>query len=203
LGVGLLSRIPLRFFVSYFWLPVFAFSGLVALPAVFLTPGIVVSHVPLLDWPVTVQGLRTAALLLLRVETAVTLSGVLILTTAWPQVLHALRFFRVPVSAVVILGMTHRYLFLLLKNAHEMLEARQSRMLGSLPGRERRRLATASLAVLLSKTYDLSADVHAAMQSRGFHGEIYLLEEPAAGLREWLVLSLVVALAAVLVIAGR
>ena len=43
------------------------------------------------------------------------------------HVLKALRVLRVPVVVVVVLGMTYRYILLLLEIAHEMFEARRSR----------------------------------------------------------------------------
>ena len=124
------------------------FTGVIALPAIFVTPGEVWFRLPLLDWPVTVQGVRAALNLLVRVETATTLSVLLILTTPWMHVLKALRVLRVPVVFVVILGMTYRYIFVLLQTAADMFEARRSRLIGELDGAEQRRLASASVGVL-------------------------------------------------------
>jgi cobalt/nickel transport system permease protein len=76
-----------------------AFTGAIALPAIFLTPGAAVYRLPLLEWPVTQQGLRTAGFLILRAETAATLSMLLILSTLWTRLLRALRYFRAPVVA--------------------------------------------------------------------------------------------------------
>ena len=79
---------------------------------------------------------------------------------------------RVPVVIVVILGMAYRYIFLLLESARDMLESRRSRMVGGLTGPDRRRLAAASVGVLMSKTMQLSGDVYSAMLARGFRGEV-------------------------------
>lgn len=152
---------------------------------------------------ITHQGVTTACLLIMRVELTATLSALLILTTQWVGVLRSLRFFRVPVTAVVILGMTHRYIFLLLRTAQEMFESRASRLVGTLVGVERRRLAAASVGVLLSKTFQLSTEVHSAMCARGFHGEIYILDDLTITPRDWLQLALFVSLAAVAVLVGR
>ena len=94
------------------WIGALAFTGAIAVPALFLTPGVALYRVPGLDWPVTAQGLTTASYLLLRVETAATLTLLLVFTTPWMHVLKALRIFRVPVVFVVILGMTCRYILL-------------------------------------------------------------------------------------------
>ncbi|MGH9452307.1 MAG: cobalt ECF transporter T component CbiQ [Terriglobia bacterium] len=172
-----LSRLPLRLLASRVWVVVLLFTGLIALPAPFLTPGRVVWLVPGLRWPVTAQGLASAAYLVTRVETAATFSALLILSTQWSRVLKALRVLRAPIVLVVILGMTYRYLFLLLQTAKDMFEARQSRMVGELGAAERRRVAAASVGVLISKSLQLSSDVYGAMQSRGFRGEVYLLDD--------------------------
>jgi cobalt/nickel transport system permease protein len=99
--------------------------------------------------------------------------------------------------------MTYRYVFLFLKTASEMFESRQSRLVGVLAGPDRRRLAAGSVGVLLSKSFQLSSDVHFAMRSRGFHGETYVLEEPAISPADWLQLATFVAVACAAVILGR
>ena len=63
------------------WLIVLGFTGVIALPAILITPGNAVAGFGGLS--VTEQGLRTAALLILRVETAVTLTTTLVLCTRW------------------------------------------------------------------------------------------------------------------------
>ena len=64
-------------------------------------------------------------MLILRVETAVTFTTLLILCTPWTHVLKALRAFRLPKEAIAMLAMTHRYVFLLVETAGQMLESRQ------------------------------------------------------------------------------
>ncbi len=149
------------------------------------------------------QGLGSAAYLITRVETAATLSLLLILCTPWTHVLKAMRVLRVPVVFVVILGMTFRYIFLMLETARDMFEARQSRMVGVLEGAERRRLAGASVGVLLSKTLQLSSDVYMAMQSRGFRGEVYTLDDFVMRWHDWVALAGFLAVAALAFWLGR
>ena len=120
--------------------------------------------------------------LIMRAQTAATLSVLLVLCTPWSKVLKALRVLRLPTVLVVILGMTHRYIFLLLRSAHDMFKSRRSRTVGRLDGQEQRRAMTAGAGVLMSKTLQLSGDVYLAMRSRGFQGEVYLLDEFRHGL---------------------
>ena len=191
-----LSSISLRMLANGIWTSVVLFTGAIALPALCLVPGEVLYRLPLLDWPVTRQGLESAALLLSRAEIAATLAALLILSTPWTHVLKALRVLGVPAVLVIILGMTHRYLFLLLQTAHEMFEARQSRLVGTLTGTERRRLIAASAGVLLSKSIYLASEVFLAMQSRGYRGEHFTLDEFKLRRPDWVAIGVVIILAA-------
>jgi len=205
LGVvlALVSHIPIRLLTARVWLAVLAFTGAIALPAIFLTPGAALWRVPLVGWPVTQQGLRSAGFLILRAETAATLSMLLVLTTLWTRLLHALRYFRAPVVIVAILGMSYRYMFLFLATARDMFESRESRIVGVLAPADRRRLAAASAGVLLGKTLQVSGEVHMAMQARGFRGEIRLLDELQMRPHDWLRLAASVGVATVALWLGR
>jgi cobalt/nickel transport system permease protein len=181
--LALLSNIRIARMFGWVWTPVLFFTGAIALPAIFLTPGHPVGTLgPLL---VTEQGIRSAGFLISRAETAATLSTLLVLTTPWPWVLKSLRTFRFPIVLVTILGMTYRYIFVILQTAFEMFESRKSRTVGVLEPRERRRLAAAAVGVLLSKSLQLSGDVHLAMQSRGFRGEVYVMQDFRARAADW------------------
>jgi cobalt/nickel transport system permease protein len=201
--LAVLSHVPLRILATRVWLAVAVFTGAIALPAIFLTPGQIIYRLPLLEWPATHQGLRAAAFLILRAETAATLSVLLILTTLWTHLLAALRSVRLPTVLVAILGMTYRYMFLFLQIARDMFESRESRLVGILAPSDRRRLAAASAGVLLGKSLQLSGEVHIAMMARGFRGQIRLLDERTMGWTNWLRAAGFVAFAAVAVWLGR
>lgn len=126
-----------------------------------------------------------AVYLISRVETTVTFSLLLVLCTLWADVLKGLRVLHVPVVFVVILGMTYRYIFVMLETAQNMFEARQSRLVGALSGSEGRRVAAASVGVLLSKSFQLNNEVYLAMQSRGFRGEVHTLDDFVMQRRDW------------------
>jgi cobalt ECF transporter T component CbiQ len=203
IALALLSRVPIRTLATRLWVGALLFTGMLALPAIFITPGQALYRLPLLGWPITAQGLGAAAYLITRVVTAATFSMLLILCTPWAQVLKALRVLRVPVVFVVILGMTYRYIFLMLQIAQDMFESRQSRMVGTLDGADRRRLASASVGVLLSKSIQLSGDVYLAMLSRGFRGEIYTLDDFQMRARDWIALAGLLAIATLAFWLGR
>jgi len=169
------SHVSIAALAERVWLVVLAFTGVMALPAIFLTPG--EPATAFLGAHITHQGLITAALLIARVETAVSFTTLLILCTPWTHIMKALRLFRVPQQAVLMLAMTHRYIYLLLETAGQMLESRRSRTVGALKGHEQRRMASRTAGVLLSKSMELGNEVYLAMQSRGFRGEVRLLSE--------------------------
>lgn len=187
LTLAFLSGIGLSKLVSWVWTPVLLFTGAIALPAIVLVP----------------QGFCSAAYLLSRAETAATLSALLVLTTPWPLVLKALRVLKCPIVVVAILGMTYRYIFEILRAALDMFESRRSRTVGTLSAIESRRLAASAAGVLLSKSFQLSGDVHLAMQSRGFRGEVHVLPDFRARAVDWCWLAGFVMLAAAALWWGR
>jgi cobalt ECF transporter T component CbiQ len=203
LALSITSRLPVSAMISGVWLATLGFTGALALPALVLTPGDPVAAVPYTGWHVTAQGLTTAGYLVLRAAATTTFAFLLVFSTRWSHVLKALRAFRVPVVLVVVLGMTYRYILLLLDSAHDMFVARRSRAVGRLPGADRRRLLTQSIGVLLAKSLHLSGEVFLAMQARGFRGEVHVIDEFAMARADWLALASFAAAAAVAVWAGR
>jgi cobalt/nickel transport system permease protein len=185
LAASVLSSIPVGVLATRIWIAAFLFTGVIMLPSIFITQGQVIGRVPLLGWPITAQGTRAAIYMLLRVETAATIAGLLVLSTEWPHLMKALRVMGVPALLVAVLSMSYRYSFLMLRTAREMFEARRSRLIGSLEGRERRRFAASSAGVLLAKTVGLGNEVYLAMVSRGFQGEAYTLDEFEIRGRDW------------------
>jgi len=174
------SRIPLCFFIKRVWLFMPFFTGLVALPALFniFTPGnpiVTLWQTDRFHLAITVQGLRTATFLVLRVGVSVSLAILSVLTTPWATLLKALRILSLPQVFILTLGMAYRYSFLLLHTANNMFLARQSRTVGQMSGRENRRWIAASTTTLLAKSYHLSQGVYLAMLSRGFRGEAQML----------------------------
>lgn len=203
LAMALVSGISLGVLLRRVWLSAFIFTGIIAIPALFLVPGRTVWSLPVLGWAVTEPGIRCATFLISRVLTSTTMALLLMLTTPWSHVLKALRTLRVPAVLVVVLGMTYRYLFLLIETARDMIEARRSREVGKLPPAEERRATTALLGVLLSKSLQLSGEVYLAMQSRGFRGEVHTLDEFRMRAHDWPALCAMLGAAALGLWLGR
>lgn len=196
------SRIPLAFFVKRIWLSVLLFSGVVALPALFLTQGSAWVKLPL-GLAISRAGAQTAALLVLRVGTSMSLAILLVLTTAWNSLLKAMAVLHLPEVVVLVLGMAYRYIELLLRLTNDLVLARRSRIVGQLSGAQERRLLGATAGALLTRSLDLSGEVYLAMQARGFRGYPRTLDQFRMRGRDWAAVLTVVCLAAAATWLGR
>lgn len=184
LGLAWLSVVPMGFFVKRVWLFMPFFTGIIAVPAFFLTPGPTLVQLPW-GWVITRTGAMTALFLLLRVGSSVSLTVLLVLTTPWNSVLKALGVLRVPDVFIVILGMTYRYIYLLLHTVNDMFLSRKSRVLRRMSTAEERRLLAASAGTLLIHSLDLSSEVYLAMQSRGLRGFPRTMDTWKMRLADW------------------
>ena len=198
------SAIPLGFFIRRVWLLLPFFTGVIALPALFLTPGPPLAQLPL-GLTITQTGALTALFLLLRVSTSVSLAALLIFTTPWNDVLKAFSVLRVPDAVILIFGMTVRYIHLLLRTANDMFLSRKSRVVGRLSSANERHIVSASAGVLLGKSLHMSGEVYLAMQSRGFRGHSHARTLTRFELhpRDWVFVAATVCITALAVWLGR
>jgi cobalt ECF transporter T component CbiQ len=167
------------------WASGLFFAAIVAVPAIFTS------------------GWKIAVLLVLRSEASLTCWLLVIMTTPFNLVLRALRALHIPAVFIAILAMTFRYIFLLVATAQDMLFSRRSRIVGRLNGADNRKLLVSTAGVLLGKSIQMSDDVYHAMLSRGFRGEIYVLEDFRMIPKDWLVLSVISIIAAFAFVMGR
>ena len=170
------SRISVSYFVKRVWLFIPIFTGVVVLPATFsfITPGHIV--VPMGHWfghrvGLTSQGLRSAALIVIRVAASISFVVLLALTTTWTRLLAALRAMLLPRMFILVLGMAYRYVFHLLGSVTDMYEARKARTVqvdnAVASGRA---FVSATAGTVFGKAHAMSEEVHQAMVSRGYTG---------------------------------
>ena len=195
------SAIGVIYFIKRVWLALPFFTGIMALPALFLTPGAPLWRLPL-GLVVTRTGAMTTLFLLLRVGTSVSLALLLVLTTPWAALLRALTVLRVPDVVVLVLGMTYRYIYVLLRLTNDMFLSRQSRVLGRLSTRQERSIEAAIAGTLLARSLHMSGEVYLAMQSRGFRGYAHTLRPGKITMRDgvWMAIVALVVLATILVV---
>lgn len=180
---------------SYFtrlWFFIPLYTAVVALPALFLTPGETIVTLPFSGWHVTQQGARSAMLLVLRVTTTVSFLLLLVLTTRWAVLLKALRSMGFPQILLFMLAMTYRYIYVLLQSTTALFLARQSRRVGVEAWRSAKEWLGAISGALLGKSYSLSSEIYLAMVSRGFKGEPVLFTDFRTRAKDWLWLCLFV-----------
>jgi cobalt ECF transporter T component CbiQ len=148
----------------------------------------------------TSQGLTAAALIVTRVAVSISLVVLLTLTTPWSRLLGALRALFVPRMFVLVLGMAYRYLFHLLTSVTDMYTARKARTVGTdADVASGRRFVAASAGALFGKSHALAEEVHMAMVSRGYTGEVRALDPAPVRAADvlWATACLVVAFLAV------
>jgi energy-coupling factor transporter transmembrane protein EcfT len=110
---------------------------------------------------------------------------------------------RVPDVFILILGMTYRYIYLLLRLANDMFLSRKSRVVGRLSSAEERRMMAATTATLLSRSLNLSSEVYLAMQSRGFRGQVVSLKPFKMQRRDWAWGGMLLAASLAAILLGR
>lgn len=197
-----LSRIPARVLFNRVWWFLPATFVIIALPAALniVTPGDTlftlhrfpagrIGPVPLpTELAITRQGLAAAGLVITRVFLGVLLAITLALTTRWQELLRA-GYTAVTAPFVVILAMTHRYLFVLLRTFEGMHLARKARTIAPGSIGEQHRWVGGRVAALFVSSRRLSEEVYQAMLARGYRGRPKALAGTRAGARElaWVV----------------
>lgn len=95
-------------------------------------------------------------------------AGVLLLagTTRLPDLMAALRWFRMPALLVEVIQFVYRYVFITAGQAYRMRTAAAARGGLSFPA------AGGVLAVLFARSYQRAENIHRAMLSRGYSGSL-------------------------------
>jgi cobalt/nickel transport system permease protein len=177
------------------------FAGMVAISLPFTTGGEVVwswsfLHVTL---SVTDAGLVLFAMVVVKAWLSIMASGLLVVTTPFPELLKAMRSLHVPAVLTATISFMYRYLFVLVDEAMRLQTARAARSTGS--GRAmwwRARVLGGMIGSLFIRSYERSERIFAAMVSRGFSGEIRTLTRLTWQARDsWIGLAWLLALAAI------
>lgn len=158
---------------------------LVALPVLFSREGARLFEVPVFGWVATREGLEAVATIFARSWLSVLAAVLLTSTTPANELLRGLRGLKVPRILVATVAFAYRYLFVIAEEASRLMRARESRS-AALPGRRaggsltwRARVLGSMVGSLFARSLDRSERVYAAMQSRGYAGELRFLDTPA------------------------
>jgi len=142
------------------------------------------------------EGLRTAGTFLLRTLTSTAAVLCLALSTRWTDLLASLRSLRLPPLFVQIIGMTVRYLHLLLRQSEEVHLGKKSRTICRRPLASEQMWVGSRIAAAWEKSLHLMTDVTDAMTARGFTGDFHFAPGRALAVADWAFLVLVAGLCA-------
>jgi len=174
------SSLAISFFLKRTLLFVPLFSFCIIIPALFqiVTPGepLVSFRILSVDICITRQGLLSATLVFMRVLCSVSLSVLVVLTTRHHVLLKVLRVFKVPQVFVMTMGMCYRYIFLFLDIIQKMFISIKSRVGFVSSVKTGRHIAAANMAGLWLQSYRMHSQVYDAMLSRGYTGDIRIME---------------------------
>ena len=126
----------------------------------------------------------------------------LLATTPFPTLLHALDRLRVPHFFLTVVHFLYRYLSVVYEQAKSMRRARQCRA----PQPDRRGLwevAAATVGSLFLRSHHRAERVHRAMLARGFRGRLMSLETARFAGRDWTFLLVFFALLGLLQFASQ
>jgi cobalt/nickel transport system permease protein len=176
-----------------FYLRVFQYTILFGLAVTFpallniITPGHVILTVLELAEPhtfwlyhipkeigVTAEGLQAVSLLNLRILNSITVASLIVRTTPFGELMKALKVFKVPETLLVIITLSHKYIFIMARTIDDMFLARKSRLIGHANDKETRAWAAGRMAYLFRKSRTRYEDIFRAMEARGFRDEVRL-----------------------------
>lgn len=215
LAFALLSKINLLFFIERVWLFIPIFTGVIILPMIFnvVMPGDslvdIVSfgegaHLGPVGLPesiyVTKQGLLSALTFTIRVATCVSAIVLLFLTTPQERLFKSFRCLGVPRVYVLTLDMCYRYIFLFVDVIRGMFTAKKSRTIRYGGTLAEQRWVAGRIGYTMIKTLDLSDKVHKAMISRGFNGDVKIMEDFRFRPRDFVATAVVLAFSILLVL---
>lgn len=175
---------PLRIFVRLLLLPMSFLLISVLTIAVNLSdkPEIFMISLPFSgNWMgISETGFHDALRLFLKALGAVSCLYFLSLSTPMVDLFAALRKLRVPKLLVEMMELIYRFIFVLLETSDTIVTAQNARL-----GYTRLSTGYRSLSTLVSslfiRAYKRSDDLYIALESRGYNGELNVLEEPFEG----------------------
>ena len=187
-----LSKIDVLFFIKRVWLFIPVFAGIIALPMIFnifipgdplihlanLGPG---AHMGPFSLPesiyITRQRTVAAVIFTMRVAACVSAVVLLFITTSKQVLFKSLRSVGVPKLYVLTLEMSYRYIFLLMELVREMYIAKKARTIRAGGLFDEQKWVGGRMGYTLIRSLDMSEKVHMAMTSRGFNGEVHIMQE--------------------------
>jgi cobalt/nickel transport system permease protein len=152
---------------------------------------------------ITRQGVVAAVIFTMRVATCVSAVVLLFITTPQQTLFKSLRTIGVPKVYVLTLEMAYRYIFLLMDLVREMYVAKKARTIKAGGIFEEQRWVGGRMGYTLIRSLDMSEKVHMAMVSRGFSGDVKIMQEFKMHNRDYVAGAMAVSLSIVLVLISQ
>ncbi len=165
------SQIPLRQFFSRTAF-IFLFAVIISIPPLFLTAGtpIASANVGITTLTITVQGLNSFLVFIVRVWFCVASLITLVLSTGFDKLLRLCSSLKVPNIVIQLFALTYRYFFISIHEAQSVLIAKEARTYVNKNNMNLQSLRDLGsvLSSLFIRAYERSERVYLAMKARGF-----------------------------------
>jgi len=177
LGLIWLSQLPLKYVLKRS-LVIFPFVIMIAIFVPFFKQGQVAASYDIGTWhiAITYEGLAVLANVIVKAWLCILCLIVLSSSTKFEELLHGMYRLRVPRVFVQITSFMYRYMFVLADQAMTMQMARDSRNYGLNRGNIFKTLGN-MIGVLFIRSYERAERIYAAMLSRGYSGEIIVVNQ--------------------------
>ncbi len=138
----------------------------------------------------TEEGLLMVARFTLKVANSVALVLLIMYTTPFNKIIKALRIFKVPDLFLMVIMLTHKFIFILSKTAVDTFMAMKSRWWENKVSIGRKKLVGGRIGYIFRRSWERYEEVYKAMISRGFSGEMQLCYETKVNGRDYLFIVL-------------
>ena len=187
--------------------------ALVAITVLFSGSGQPLTSFHFLFWDLTITdiGLLRFVSILVRSWLSVQMAILLVATTRFPDIVHALEHLRVPSILTTIIAFLYRYLFVLGDEVFRLMRARESRsaaleVSGARSGRSavwRARVAGHMAGQLFLRSYERSDRVYNAMLARGYKGHLQTINPHELRRRDYMTAALALLILLLFQLIGR
>jgi cobalt/nickel transport system permease protein len=180
------------------------FPGDPLIQLIHLGPGAHLGPIPLPESIyITKQGVNAATIFMMRVATCVSAIVLLFLTTPQQMLFKSLRSVGIPKLYVLTLSMAYRYIFVLTELVSEMYVAKKARTIKARGMFDEQKWVGGRIGYTLIRSLDMSEKVHMAMMSRGYNGDVRIMQEFKMRNRDYVAGAIAISMSVVLVLISQ
>jgi cobalt/nickel transport system permease protein len=185
--------------------------ALIAITVLFSIPGepFYTFHFLSSQLVITDNGLLRFVSILIRSWLSVQMAILLVATTRFPDLIHALEHLKIPAILTTIIAFLYRYLFVMTDEVFRLIRARESRS-GGVAGRRsgggvlwRAKIAGNMVGQLFLRSFERSDRIYNAMVARGYAGHLYTLNPHEMKSYDYFATAFAIGLIFILQVIGR